>query len=100
MADSKATDDGRTPLNFAAEEARGGIVKLPLAYDVETDSKAMGGYYKGLTPHNIAAEKGHEGVVQRGADADSRACGQPDAAWLCCRERVRGYCLAASGTRR
>jgi hypothetical protein len=58
-ADSKS-EDGRTPLSWAAENGHEGVVKLLVEKVVVVDSKDE----SGQTPLSWAAENGHEGVVK------------------------------------
>jgi ankyrin repeat protein len=70
---------GRTPLSWAAENGREGVVKLLLERGVDPDSKASDWEFEDLTPLSWAAENGHEEVVklllEHGADPDSKANG-------------------------
>ena len=71
-ADFKS-EDGRTPLLWAAGNGHEGVVKLLLEKDVDVDSKDS---IYGQTPLSCAAENGHEGVVKllldKVADVDSK----------------------------
>ncbi|OBT59915.1 hypothetical protein VE03_10522, partial [Pseudogymnoascus sp. 23342-1-I1] len=72
--DAKDTPNNRTPLNWAAENGHGAVVKLLLDTDnVDADSKNE----VGLTPLFLTAENGHEAVVKLPlgtgkVDADSK----------------------------
>jgi ankyrin repeat domain-containing protein 50 len=80
--DSKDTNNGRTPLWWAAENGHEAVVKL-LLETMDVDSKDT----DGQTPLSWAAERGHEAVVKLlletgKMDVDSKAkYGQTPLSW-------------------
>ena len=55
---------GETALHFAASENRVDVAKLLLAHSANINATAVNGRYKGLTPLQVAEEKGRQEMVE------------------------------------
>jgi len=87
-------NNGETPLHYAASENSVGVAKLLLEKSANLNARVVSGYYKSLTPLQIAESRGNQEMVQllRNAAKDcerhwdcgiTQACSQRKCVNLC-----------------
>jgi len=93
----RLTDDGQTALHWAAGQNSVDVAKLLLAKSANFNARVVSGYYKGLTPLQLAEFEDHKEMVEllRNAAKDCafhRDCGTTQA---CSQRKCINLCFSA-----